>query len=147
MRRRGPRAGLGPAGPRGPRGRAERRGRTRQPGGDGHDGAGPDPGQLARATARLSSALPIFERPPMSSLRALAMSSSRVGSSPLRTALASLPSAVRVRLGRFFRVCLDLAPLCAFLTFRLAAAPCFAVAMALGYPATAAADARSTAQK
>ena len=61
--------------------------------------------QRARATARFSSALPIFERPGMSRSRACFSSSLRVGSSPRRTAAASLPRAVRVCLGRFLRVC------------------------------------------
>src|SRR3954465_7165862 len=89
---------------------------------------------LARATARLSSSLPILERPLMSSRRASASSSLRVGDWPLRTAFASLPRAVRVFAGGFLRVCLLRAPACAFLTLRLAASRCLVVAMRRGYP-------------
>src|SRR5436305_5996372 len=70
----------------------------------------------------------------MSSRRASASSSLRVGSSPRRTAAASCPSAVRVRLFRCLRVCLLLAPACAFLTFCRAAARCLAVATGILLP-------------
>src|SRR3954454_22556459 len=107
-------------------GRATRGGRRPAAGPHIHCCVGP---YLARATARLSSSLPIFERPLMSSRRASASSSLRVGDWPLRTAFASLPRAVRVFAGRFLRVCLLRAPACAFLTLRLAVSRCLVVAM------------------
>src|SRR4051794_41769742 len=70
----------------------------------------------------------------MSRRRASCMSSSRVGSSPRLTALACLPSAVLVLLGRFLSVCFCRAPLWAFLTLRFAAARCLELAMTHGYP-------------
>src|SRR4051794_40837402 len=70
----------------------------------------------------------------MLSRRASASSSLRVGWSPRRTALASLPRAVLVFEGRFLSVCLLRAPDCAFLTLRLAAWRCLVVAMHLWLP-------------
>jgi hypothetical protein len=65
------------------------------------------------------------DRPGTSSSRACSYSSLRVGASPRWTAADSLPSAVRVRLGRFLSVCLLLAADCAFFTLRFAACRCF----------------------
>src|SRR4051794_371265 len=72
----------------------------------------------------------------MFSRRAWASSSLPVGSSPRRPAAASLPSAVCVRLGRFFSVCFWRAPCWACLTLRRAAARCLVVAMPFGYPSS-----------
>ena len=113
----------------GPRRHRLRRGRPAR-----HDHAALAPGgrprsQRGREIALRSSSFPIFERPLMSRRRASASSSLRVFASPVRTLFASCASAVRVAFGRCLSVCLLFAALWAFLTFRRAAAVCFAVAI------------------